>query len=340
MSGTSLDGLDICLCEFDTTDLKNSKIIDAVTVTYKDHWKERLSNAMNLSGMEFAQLHVDFGVYCAEQVCIFIKNTGITPEFISSHGHTVFHQPEKWMTHQVGSGAHIAALTGIKTVCDFRTSDIAYGGQGAPLVPIGDELLFGDYDFCLNLGGFANISMEKEGKRIAFDICPANLALNFQTEKMHHSFDESGKMASSGVVDNELLGKMNQLDYYKKSAPKSLGKEWFSQVFISLVEESVCSVEDKLATLCEHIAMQIASHTKKNGKMLVTGGGAHNQFLLSRILVYSDAEIVLPSKMLIDYKEAYIFALLGLLRLQEKFNSLSSVTGASKNAIGGAVYLP
>lgn len=340
MSGTSLDGLDIALCELDTLHLSESKILEATTISYSDHWRDRLKNAMLLNGRELAQLHVDFGVFCAEQVSIFLQRNRAQPEFIASHGHTVFHQPEKWVTLQIGSGAHIAALTGIKTVCDFRTTDIAYGGQGAPLVPVGDRLLFSQYNFCLNIGGFANISMEKEGERIAFDICPANMALNYQTEKLHMPFDENGKLAASGIVDNSLLEKLNQLEYYKKPAPKSLGKEWFSEKFLPLVEESDLTVNDKLATLCEHMAMQIAAHTKTGGKLLITGGGTHNGFLLSRIGLYSDADPVLPSKIIIDHKEAFCFALLGLLRLQEKPNALSSVTGASKNSIGGAVYLP
>jgi anhydro-N-acetylmuramic acid kinase len=214
-------------------------------------------------------------------------------------------------------------------------------GQGAPLVPIGDKILFGDFDFCLNLGGFANISYEKNNIRIAHDICPVNIVLNSLTRSIGKEFDFNGEMASKGKINADLYNLFNQLDFYHLNAPKSLGKEWVLTYFMPVLDQYDICLEDKLATLCEHIAYQIADvvGSASSKKMLVTGGGAYNKFLMSRISELSNCDVIIPDSETVEYKEALIFAFLGLLRLNKKVNCLKSVTGAGCDNIGGAIYL-
>lgn len=346
MSGTSLDGLDLCACEFKGTDnLIEFKIIHAETLAYSDEWRNKLNNAANLSGEKLTKLHHDLGVYFGNVVQDFIGRTQLTPSLISSHGHTIFHQPQLGFTLQIGSGANIAAITGIDTVCDFRTKDVALGGQGAPLVPIGDQYLFGNYEACLNLGGIANVSYFQEGKRIAFDICPVNMALNFYAEKINLSYDNKGQIAATGKVLEDLLRHLNQLSFYFETGPKSLGKEWFEKHFLPVIadyeKENNSEIADILCTLVEHIAIQnsrIFSDGNIKGPVLVSGGGALNDFLISRIIANTDTEIFIPDADVINYKEALIFALLGWLYSENKTNTMGSATGACKDSIGGALY--
>ncbi len=340
MSGTSLDGVDIACCRFEYNAGKwEYDIIDATTVEYSDEWKNRLVNSMKSDAESLTLLNIEYGHYLGKLANDFIKKYGYTPDIISSHGHTVFHQPEKKLTLQIGDGAAIAAVTGITTVCDFRSTDVALGGQGAPLVPIGDKLLFSDYDYCINIGGIANISYEDKGKRIAYDICPANMALNYLSEKRRQKFDTDGRMAAAGNPDENLLSELNSLKYYNLNPPKSLGKEWVFDSFISIIEKHSVSVEDLLNTVTEHIAEQISTILQKPGKALITGGGANNTFLINRIKEKSKTEIVIPDRTLIDFKEALIFAFMGVLRLRNETNIFSSVTGARKDHCGGAVYI-
>jgi len=340
MSGTSLDGVDIACCRFEYNAGKwEYDIIDATTVEYSDEWKNRLVNSMKSDAESLTLLNIEYGHYLGKLANDFIKKYGYTPDIISSHGHTVFHQPEKKLTLQIGDGAAIAAVTGITTVCDFRSTDVALGGQGAPLVPIGDKLLFSDYDYCINIGGIANISYEDKGKRIAYDICPANMALNYLSEKRRQKFDADGRMAATGNSDENLLSELNSLKYYNLNPPKSLGKEWVFDSFISIIEKHSVSVEDLLNTVTEHIAEQISTILQKPGKALITGGGANNTFLINRIKEKSKTEIVIPDRTLIDFKEALIFAFMGVLRLRNETNIFSSVTGARKDHCGGAVYI-
>ncbi len=340
MSGTSLDGTDIAYCHF-VLDNRRWKynILDAVTIEYTDNWKSRLTNSMNTNAETLALLNIEYGHYLGKITNEFFKKGGFTPDLISSHGHTVFHQPKKKLTLQIGDGAAISAETGIPVVCDFRSKDVALGGQGAPLVPIGDRLLFSEYDQCINIGGIANISFEKNNKRIAFDICPANMVLNFLSQRLGYKFDEDGKIASTGKANANLLSELNSLEYYNQSPPKSLGKEWVFDTFIPIIHKYSISVQDTLNTVTEHIAEQISSSLQKQGRTLITGGGANNTFLINRIKEKSEAEIIIPDQMLIDYKEALIFAFLGILRLRKEPNCLSSVTGASNDNCGGAVFM-
>lgn len=339
MSGTSLDGLDMALCKFTTGKKNKFKILYTSTIKFNNVLQKKLKNAHLVSGYELMLLNNEFAYFMAGQVNNFIAEKSARADLIASHGHTVFHRPDKNMTLQIGSGAVLAALTNLPVVCDFRSTDIALGGQGAPLVPKGDDDLFTQYDYCLNLGGIANVSYVKRGKRIAFDICPANMALNYLANLKHMAYDKNGSLACKGNINKQLLKQLNALGYYKASYPKSLGREWFEKNFKPLLDNYKISVYDKLATVCEHIAFQISFSCNSNGSMLVTGGGAHNLFLIEKIKKYFKGRIVIPDKEIIDYKEALIFAWLGLLRFLRKENIYKSYTGAERNSISGALYV-
>lgn len=356
MSGTSLDGLDmlrVCLGQ-DVSQQWHYVFKAARTLPYPDRLRDRLSSAVRMSGLELALLDVDYGRFVGSSLRDFVRETGgIPPDFVAVHGHTVFHQPEKGLSLQIGNGAVMAAQSGLTVVNDFRSQDVALGGQGAPLVPIGDALLFPSYDFCLNLGGISNISYRNgSGDRTAFDISVCNMALNRYAARKGAAYDKDGRWARVGRILPGLLQSLDALDYYRKDPPKSLGFEWFEQIFLPVVEAYAdCACEDILHTLVEHIARQIACACRKAvidrmskrqaGKpsMLLTGGGALNVYLAERIAALSGAEIAPVDTCLVEYKEALIFALLGVLRMQGRPNCLSSVTGAARDNIGGAVYL-
>ena len=344
MSGTSLDGVDLAWCHFTRKQDGgwNYRIEKAVTVPYSDDFRQRLSDAPYLSALEYVKLNNDVAEVFAEAINGWLGDSRKL-DFIASHGHTVFHQPSIGLTTQIGNGAVIAARTGISTVCDFRTKDVALGGQGAPLVPIGDELLFGDYDACLNLGGISNISYRIENKRIAYDISPCNMALNALANRTGLPYDKNGELAKNGSIIPELLRKLDVLDYYRQKPPKSLGKEWYDEAFSPVLTPylSENSIADLSRTIVEHIAMQIVANVPKSAQtMFVTGGGAHHTFLIQQIQKQRDTlKIIVPDNLIVDYKEALIFAFLGLLRLNGETNCLRSVTGACEDNCGGCVYL-
>ncbi len=347
MSGTSLDGLDLALCHFK---YKNGnwkfRIEKAVTIEYSREWRSKLENASNLSGYQLVELHRRYGEFIGFQVNEFLSNCSSIPSIISSHGHTIFHEPQIKINLQIGDGATIAATTGITTVSDFRSLDINLGGQGAPLVPIGDHLLFGEYDFCVNLGGFANIShLNKEKVRVAYDICPVNIVLNSLALEAGSAFDKDGELGRSGNIIKPLLENLNQIPYYFQKPPKSLGKEWLENVVIPILNQNSISVNDKLRTFYEHVAFQIANclktdlvNIKSPTIALMTGGGTLNTYLIELIANQSNTHIIIPDKIVIEYKEALIFALLGVLRIQNQVNCLKSVTGAKYDNCGGQVF--
>lgn len=338
MSGTSLDGLDICYVNFKYDGKWIYKIIQADSVDYPADLKEKLNSAQTMNAEQFARLHSDYGLYLGEKVKEFMDKYSVKPDIIASHGQTIFHQPKVKFTSQIGSGAGIAAMTGVPTVCDFRTTDVALGGQGAPLVPVGDRALFGEFDYCLNLGGFSNISYDSGDKRIAYDISPVNYVLNHYMRQVGQDYDKDGLTARSGKVSTELLQKLNDLDFYHTSGPKSLGREWVENSVFPLLDSHGLSLEDKLATFVEHAAQQIALNVE-GGKVLVTGGGALNKYLIERMRANTpEAEYFVPDQLTINFKEALIFAFLGALYMADMPNCLSSVTGAAHDNIGGCLY--
>jgi anhydro-N-acetylmuramic acid kinase len=343
MSGTSLDGLDMAYCTFYKKDHHWSFDFHiGETVFYSPDWKARLKGAMELTGYDLSMLHVELGQLHGQWVNDFIsKNNIIEVEAICSHGHTIFHDPRKSLTLQIGSPAHIAAETKLPVVADFRTKDVALGGQGAPLVPLGDALLFSEYEACLNLGGIANISLQEHGQRIAGDLSICNILLNAIAAMEGKEYDEGGMLARKGKVIESLLAKWNAIPFYKEALPKSLGREFFETYYKEDLLPNEHSVEDLMRTSVEHIAMQISGFIESKSilQILVTGGGAFNEFLIERLRDLSSAEIHIPSPEVIQFKEAIIFGFLGVLRLSGEVNTLSSVTGASKDSVGGAIWL-
>ncbi|MDG2276308.1 MAG: anhydro-N-acetylmuramic acid kinase [Flavobacteriaceae bacterium] len=339
MSGTSLDGLDIVYVKFQKSDYANFEILLAETISYSDIWKESLQSAINLDKKGISFLHNEYGVFLGIKTKEFIsKNTIHKVDFIASHGHTVFHQPENGFTLQVGDGEEILKATNCMVVADFRTQDVQLGGQGAPLVPIGDRLLFSGYQACVNLGGFANISYERNDLRIAFDICPVNIVMNYYSNKMGLEYDDKGALASKGTIHQGLLKELNSLPFYSKKPPKSLGLEWVQQYVFPLVDKYKLDSHNILRTFLEHVAQQISQIIQPFDTILFTGGGVYNDFLIKRIEDIGKNNIIIPADHIINYKEALIFALLGLLKLQGQVNCLSSVTGAQKNHSSGTIF--
>jgi anhydro-N-acetylmuramic acid kinase len=340
MSGTSLDGVDLAFCDFSLhKEQWQYRIESAETVPYPDSWLNRLTSLENKGAREFALTDLEYGAYLGMLCREFLSRNGRSPDFIASHGHTIFHEPSAGLTAQIGKGSSIAAITGIPVISDFRALDVALGGQGAPLVPVGDKLLFGMYDYCLNLGGFGNISFEATGGRIAFDICPVNIVLNHFSRAAGFAFDEGGKMARSGEVHMPMIQVLENLSYYHSAPPKSLGKEWVISEFLPVVGRYELSIQDVLRTLVEHISIQISRVIPDQPKMkvLITGGGAFNEFLIETLRKKTNAQVLLPDALTINYKEALIFAFLGVLRQREEINCLRSVTGASRDAVGGTL---
>lgn len=345
MSGTSLDGLDICIAEFlFNNNTWSYTISNSTTIAYTQSFKKELSSAYTKTGRDLMHFDALFGKWCGQQVSQFLSKEGVSVnkiDIIGSHGHTVFHEPINGFSTQIGNGAHIAAATGIPCVNNFRSGDVARGGQGAPLVPIGDELLFNEYEYCLNLGGFANISFNEVGKRVAFDICPANMPLNFIAANENKEFDENGNIALGGNVNQLMLAELNNLPFYKTIGAKSLGREWFEENFLPIINNYKLSNNDLLRTISEHIATQIAIviNSKPKGNVLITGGGAKNRFLIDLLRSKLESKIEIPNSSIIDFKESLIFAFIAVLFITQKTSCLASVTGASKNSIGGSLYL-
>lgn len=339
MSGTSLDGIDVAYLHFENKEKWFFSIEKAITIPYSKPMQQQLREAINYSTAQLEAFDAVYTKYLAKAIGSFIDNQKITTiDAICSHGHTILHQPEKGITYQIGNQRQLATLLQQKVVCDFRVQDVALGGQGAPLVPIGDELLFEGYDYCLNLGGFANVSYHEKGARVAYDICPVNIVLNHYANRLGLEYDDKGQIAQSGNYIKKLAEELDQLTYYQQSAPKSLGLEWVQEEIFPRLEASNLKPQDILHTFVEHIARQMSNNFLKESKVLVTGGGAFNDYLLTRIQNYSTVNLIIPDKKIINYKEALIFGFLGVLRLRNEVNCLKSVTGASKNHSSGVIY--
>tara|TARA_R110002050_G_scaffold290260_1_gene443697 strand:- start:17935 stop:19008 length:1074 start_codon:yes stop_codon:yes gene_type:complete len=341
MSGTSMDGLDLAYCEFVFKMQKwDFKIIHSETIPYSKKWLKHLNNARQLSKKDLAELDLTYGVYLGQQVNNFIRKEKIFEvDFIASHGHTVHHQPAKGITVQIGNGEEISKHTGKTVVCDFRVQDVKLGGQGAPLVPIGDKLLFSEFDACVNLGGFVNVSFDKQNQRLAFDICPVNIMMNYMTQKIGLKYDESGDLARKGEIISGFLMALNQLHYYAASIPKSLGIEWVEAEVYPLIKNEYV-IQDVLRTMVEHVAIQISKglDVPSLNHVLVSGGGAFNTFLMERIRANSRANFSILGKDITEFKEAMVFAFLGVLRMRNENNILKSVTGASIDHCAGEIF--
>lgn len=339
MSGSSLDGLDICDVIFSENEKCWSYHIQHAEVyLYDEEFQNELKNLPKSSAYQLAEMHTRFAKIQSELVHTFFNKypDSLEADLIVSHGQTIFHQPEKSFTTQIGCGATLSALTGKTVVCDLRTYDIALGGQGAPLVPFGEKYLFPEYKNFLNIGGISNISIHDDQTIKAFDVCPGNTLLNLLAQSIGKSFDDGGDIARQGQGNSDLLQKFSQLDFYKKSGPKSLGTEHLLRDWWSLIENTPISVEDKMATVVEHIAIEISKFLKGQ-KTLITGGGAFNQFLVERLNVHG-VQTAIPSRQTIEFKEALIIAFVGLMRKLGRSTFISSVTGSGRDNMGGAIY--
>jgi len=371
MSGSSLDGLDIAFTEFTETGGKwTFEILAAECIEYNSEWQTKLKTAVSLSAMDYQLLHCEYGHFIGRQINGFIDKHNLHHKvhLIASHGHTTFHLPEKQMTAQLGDGAAIAAETQLSVVSDLRSLDVALGGQGAPIVPIGEKLLFAGYDYFLNIGGIVNISIANPAVNtstalgaddaplllrpgyIAYDVCAANRVLNMLAATIGMQYDDGGRLAATGNVNDDLLKKLNRLTYYSKAWPKSLANSFGTDEVYPIIQQAAISTADALRTYVEHICIQLRNallnhatqSTGERKSMLVTGGGALNDFLIERLkalLAEELIEVLVPDEKLLQYKEAVIMGLIGILRWREEANVLPSVTGASRESIGGALWL-
>ncbi len=341
MSGTSLDGVDLACIKFNNFDNWTYEICQSETISYSEDWIFKLKKAIHYSKSELEELNVAYTQLLATVISDFISKHNLTDiDAVCSHGHTILHQPQNGFTLQIGNLPLLGELLNYTIVCDFRVQDVQLGGQGAPLVPIGDEILFSEYDYCLNLGGFSNVSFNENGNRIAFDISPVNTVLNFYASELGFPYDDAGNLANSGNVNQDLLNQLNELDFYQAPYPKSLGMEFVNEVIFPLMDSFSIDIKDKLCTFVEHIAIQIAKIcAKPNSKLFSTGGGVYNRFLIERLRHYlPSTEVVIPDDKTIQFKEALIFGFLGVLRLRNEINVLSSVTGASKDHSSGVMF--
>ena len=342
MSGTSLDGIDMTYVNFQKNKFWEYKILFAKTFKYDDLWKNKLECSQDLNGNKLKILNEEYTKFLAYKINKFIEENSIKEiDFIGSHGHTIFHKPSAGYTFQIGNIQNLANYVGKTIICDFRIGDVMLGGQGAPLVPIGDLLLFKNHDTCLNLGGFANISIKKNNKIIAYDICAVNTVFNFLSKKIKLEFDNEGSNARKGKFIKDLYDKLENLKYYSLNPPKSLGIEWVkSKIFPLLEHFSSFSVYDLMHTYLVHISKEIVKNLNQSNSVLITGGGAYNSFLIEQIRKYTNAELILPERLLIEYKEAIIFGFLGVLKFRNEINCLRSVTGSKKDHSSGKIFYP
>lgn len=342
MSGTSLDGVDLAHIHFTIkSGVWSFEIFETETVAYSKDWFNKLKNAVQFSTEELTTVNQDYTVLLSEIIKDFIsKNEIENLDAVCSHGHTVLHQPKNGFTLQIGNLPEIAKLINQLVVCDFRVQDVKLGGQGAPLVPIGDEILFAQYNYCLNLGGFSNVSFVENGQRIAFDISPVNTVLNFYAQHFNLEYDNKGAIARSGNLNQKLFEELNNLSYYHSKHPKSLGFEFVKETVLPMIEKYPIAIADKMHTFTIHVAFQIATAlTEKKSNLLITGGGAYNDFLIAQIHRFlPNMAVIIPDKKILEFKEALIFSLLGVLKLRGQINVLSSVTGAKLDHSSGQVY--
>ncbi|XP_064473646.1 anhydro-N-acetylmuramic acid kinase-like [Ornithodoros turicata] len=359
MSGSSLDGLDIIYTRFSLTssDCWEYNIQHCTCYNYSPTWIDKLKHATSTSALEYQLLNTEYGRYIGEYVLRFIRENRLDGKvhLIACHGHTVFHLPSQLTTSTLGDGATVAAVTGLPVVSDLRSMDVALGGQGSPIALTAERKLFGnEYQFFLNIGGMACLTYagKNYSDSFAVDVCPANQLLNLLANREGRAFDRSGEMAKSGKVSTRLLKDLDDFDYYKKSFPKSLGVDFGPEILYPLIQAHDLSTADALQTFTEHICNQVAEvirlveRTVKDGlpqssKMLVTGGGARNLFLVDRLterLKEFRITVVVPNDELVKFKEALVTSVIGVQRLRGEENFIGEVSGASRSSIGGAFW--
>ena len=371
MSGTSLDGIDACIVEIKGNYIDTEiNLVDFITLEYTKSEKERILKLCNINTStidEVCFMNTYLGNkmgQAAIEVCkkskIDIKNI----DFISSHGQTIFHMPNEHSTLQIGEIANIAAVTGCLTIGDFRPSDMAYGGQGAPLVPYIDYIMFSHKKkgrVLLNLGGIGNITVLKAGGREedvwGFDTGPANVLIDAIVKIITDddmTYDDGGKMAMMGNIDELWLEDMIKNDeYLYRTPPKSTGREYYTMEFAKrLYDEGIIkglSKLDILSTITAYTAKSIHNQLEKFvlndckiDELYVSGGGAHNEMIMNLLSQYIDADVRNVDKLNFsgDAKEAIAFAILGNEFLCGRTNNIPRATGADRKVIMGKLVLP
>ena len=340
MSGSSLDGLDICAATFQKGTKWGFQMDAFVAVPFPDDLYHQLLNCRSLSGESLHRLDIQLGLWLGGQVVDFMNENRLNPVVIGSHGHTVFHQVDHHLSLQIGNGHAIAEKTGVPVVADFRQQNVLLGGHGAPLVPIGDILLFEEYDAWINIGGIANATIRTKKGFEAGDIVPANQVLNALANKLGFPFDEGGQFAQQGKLNRNWHNYLGSIDFFEKPFPKSISNEWVKKELLDSLPET--NPEDALFTYTSFMASQIAGILPEETKRaLVTGGGALNTFLIDQLKAErSEVDFEVPEEDLIQSKEALVFAFMGLLRHQGEVNCLASYTGSNKDISAGVVYMP
>ena len=342
MSGTSLDGIDIVYVNFKKNKYWKYELINSKTYKYKNKWISLLQNISQEKIDSIKKIDLDYTKLLSKYIIDFINEFSIKNiDFVSSHGHTAIHQPSNLITYQIGNLPILAEYINQKVICDFRVQDVELGGQGAPLVPVGEEYLFPEYNTLINLGGFANITKRIKNNIIAYDICPINIVFNHLSGMVESKYDDGGYIASTGNMNQDLYDHLQKLNYYEQDPPKSLGIEWVdAQIHPILKKFPNEPVKDLMNTFSNHFAFQIVKNIEDQNNVLITGGGAYNDYLIQRIKNLTNSKITIPDPKIIEYKEALIFSFLGLLRLLEINNCYSSVTGSKKDHCSGKIYTP
>lgn len=347
MSGTSLDGLDLCAVEFERTNGRWTYRIHAFeTIPYRGTlWPEHLTAAYRDRGALRTQVSHEFALWCQGQWLDFGARHQFAAHAVAHHGHTVEHDPLRGITVQIGHEASAFASSPIPVVGDFRSGNVARGGQGAPLVPLADRDLFEDFAVCVNLGGFSNASWtDGGGLRRAGDLGPCNGLLNPLAGELGRDYDPEGTYAATGTA--RPTPDLEKLHYYGAPFPKSLGREWMETDFLPAFNAKRPNrTEDALATASAHIAWSIAQGLRAanapKGPALLSGGGAYNTDLIRRLRETApEWEWTVAPKDILEAKEALAFAYLGLLRLRGEPNVLASYAGGTADGCDGSIFGP
>jgi len=348
-SGTSLAGLDLVFAAL--TEVRGKwtyEVKASERVEYTAEWEEKLGKAADLPARDYLLLHSEYGHFIGHAVNQFIADHQLDHQvhFIAAHGDTVFHIPAQKMTAQLGDGAAISAVTGLSVISDLRAMDIAFGGKGAPLLPIAEQLLFPDYQYRVNLGENATLAAQIDGQLIASDICACNYVLDTLAETLNFPFDKDGQLAAGGVTDQSLLNALNGLAFYNEASPRHMSSKFGTGTVLPMIQQHQLSTQGKLNTYTHHIAAQIEKIVKDllpqeenvPRSLLLTGGGAANTYLVKTIEAALQPHNVTVTVQHDPFRNALMIALLGALRWRQEPNGLASVTGAEKDSVGGALW--